>query len=458
MELVREVCYRALAARDARFDGRFFTGVASTGIFCRPVCPARTPAERNCQFFPTPAAALAAGFRPCLRCRPEVAPGLAVAASNSVSRAMRLIAGGALDEAPVEDLAARVGMGGRHLRRLFLEHLGATPVAVAQARRLLFAKKLLTETAMPMTEVALAAGYASLRRFNEAVQVCYGRAPSELRRDTAERPSGQGITLKLAARPPFDWRALMAFLGPRAIPALESAEPGVYRRRLPEGSVEARPLTQGCGIEARIVPVHIAVLNGLVERCRRFFDLDAAPETIHSHLAADPVLRPFLRRALPRVPGAWDPFELAVRAVLGQQVSVAGATTLAARLVALHGGTFPAAAWLAEADLTGVGLTRQRERTLRGLAAAVAAGALRWDEPRTLDDAVSRLTALPGIGPWTAHYIAMRALGEPDAFPTGDLGLLKALGVGPRELENMAERWRPWRAYAVMAIWQGASA
>ncbi|WP_437303945.1 AlkA N-terminal domain-containing protein [Sorangium sp. So ce388] len=488
MRLDEDACYRALETRDHRFDGRFFTGVRSTGIYCRPVCPARTPRRERCVFFPSAAAAQEAGYRPCLRCRPEASPGTPawLGTSAVVSRALRLIAEGALDDADAPALAARLGVGERHLRRLFLRHIGAPPLAVAQTRRLLFAKKLLDETALSMTEVALSSGFSSVRRFNDAIRATYARTPRELRQAAAKRGGGAAradagapdIALRLPFRPPLDWGALAGFLGARAIPGVESAGPGVYRRTVRaaggHGVVEVRPVPGEPYLLARLRLPGTEGLIHCAERLRRLFDLGADPDAIAAHLGADPRLAPWVA-AMPgvRVPGAWDGFELAVRAILGQQVSVRAATQLAGRLVARHGEplslrggllpedadgalsfVFPAPEVLAAADLTDLGLPRARAAAISSLAARVAGGEVALDASRGLEETVRALAGLPGIGEWTAHYIAMRALREPDAFPATDLGLRRALGgISGAGLLAMAEAWRPWRAYAAMLLW-----
>jgi AraC family transcriptional regulator of adaptative response / DNA-3-methyladenine glycosylase II len=481
-------CYRAVLARDSRFDGRFFTGVTSTGIFCRPVCPARPPKPEHCLFLPSAAAAQAAGFRPCLRCRPEAAPGLAVwrGTGNTVARALRLIEEGALDEGSVDALGERLGVGGRHLRRLFDQHLGASPVAVAQTRRLLFAKSLLTETALPMTEVALAAGYGSLRRFNAAVLAAWGRAPGELRRsERTDGADGGAVTLKLPYRPPLDWSLMIAWLGPRAIPGVEAVEGLRYRRTIAEdghhGTVEIAPAPDnGSYLLATIRFPVVATLGGIVARLKRQFDLDADISAIDVQLGADPLLAPLVAaRPGLRVPGAWDPFELAARAMLGQQVSVAAATTLAGRVAAIYGTelrmpdgapppiglthVFPAPAALVAADPGRLRIPGARAAALAGLAAAIVAEPDLLRPLRPLDETVERLCRLPGIGPWTANYVAMRALREPDAFPAADLGLRKAASdsaemISTKALEVLAEAWRPWRAYAAIHLWHRLSA
>jgi AraC family transcriptional regulator of adaptative response / DNA-3-methyladenine glycosylase II len=448
-ELDRDVCYRALRTRDARFDGRFFSAGAAHQM----------------------------GFRPCLRCRPEVAPGLAGwrGSANTVSRALGLIAEGGFDEGGADELANRLGVGARHLRRLFDRYVGASPVSVAQAHRILFAKKLITETALSMTEIALASGFGSVRRFNDVFRNTYGRTPSELRRK--KRPDSDpraGIELKLPFAAPYDWPAIHEFLAARAIPGVERVDEHGYRRTFAldgaTGTLEVRPLDGESALLAIIHTSHVKPLGAIVARLRRLFDLDADIHAIDEHLARDPELARRVRaRPGLRVPGAWDPFELAVRAVLGQQVSVRAATTFSGRIVSAIGRPLPAArrapdrlfptpAAMARADLTGVGLTGAREATLKALAAAVAADPQLLRSDDTLDETVAKLCALPGIGPWTAQYVAMRALREPDAFPAADLGLLRAMETSAGRptaaaLATRAEAWRPWRAYAALRLW-----
>jgi AraC family transcriptional regulator of adaptative response / DNA-3-methyladenine glycosylase II len=481
-DLDRDACYRALCARDARFDGRFYTAVRTTGIFCRPICPARIPKLENCIFLPSAAAAHQMGFRPCLRCRPEVAPGVAVwrGTASTVSRALHLIAEGAMDEAGVEALAERLGVGARHLRRLFDQHVGASPISVAQTHRILFAKTLLNETQLSMTDVALAAGFGSVRRFNAVMQATYGRQPRDLRRTSktsAVAGEAAEVTLQLPFSPPYDWAAMTEFLALRAIPGIEQVEPGRYRRSFAlataRGVVEVRPVPGENHLLATISTSEITALATIVARLRRLFDLDADIAAIDGHLAGDPRLAEAVRaRPGMRVPGAWDGFELAVRAVLGQQVSVRAATTFAGRLAAAHGQpltldgaaadgpdlVFPTPEAVAVADLTTIGLTRIRAATLNALGLAMAAdrGLLRAYE--TLEETTEKLAALPGIGPWTAQYVAMRALREPDAFPASDLGLLRAMEgpngrPSPAQLAAVAVAWSPWRAYAALRLW-----
>jgi AraC family transcriptional regulator, regulatory protein of adaptative response / DNA-3-methyladenine glycosylase II len=483
MPFDHDVCYRAVASRDRRFDGRFFTGVLTTGVYCRPICPARTPHRQNVRFFPCAAAAEEAGFRPCRRCRPETSPGTPawLGTSATVSRALRLIMAGALDGISVDELADRLGIGARHLRRLFLAHLGASPSAIARTRRVHFARKLIDETDLPMTEVAHSSQFASVRRFNAAVRSAFGSTPSELRhqsRHGVAAPNGTGIVLQLPFRRPYQWDALLGFLAARAIPGVEEVKAGCYRRAIEvdraTGVIEVTRVAGKDALQLRIRLAEAGDLSQIVGRVRRMFDLDADPLEIAARLRLDPLLAPLVT-ALPgvRVPGAWDPFEITIRAILGQQVSVKAATTLAGRLVKSFGramtngiggplSLFPRPEVLAEADLTTIGLTRARTETVNRIASAVRGGTLSFDALTGLDDAVEHLTAMRGVGPWTAQYIAMRALGEPDAFPASDLGLLAAVSSGsrpirPTELAQRAEAWRPWRAYAAMLLWQSAS-
>lgn len=470
-----KICDEARRTRDARFDGLFFTAVKSTGIYCRPVCPAPLPKTANIVYYPNAAAAASAGFRPCLRCRPEAAPGppLWRAGDELVRGALRLIEHGALDRAPVAALAARIGVGERHLRRLFEEHLGASPLDVAATRRVLFAKKLISETNLPMTDVALAAGYQSLRRFNAAFRAAYAMTPRAIRRGRAPLAAAGEHVLRLPYRPPFDFAATLRFFARRAIPGIEAVDEICYARRFVfdgvPGTFAATGLPGQHAIELRIRHQRPAALLDVATRVRRLFDLDADAAAIHAALARDRRLRPLLRR-FPgvRVGGVWDGFEAAVRAVLGQQVTVAAARTLASRLVARHGVrdgddaelgiAFPTPQTLAQADLGALGITRARAATIAAVSRAVADGTVDFRPEQRLDDFIARWTALPGIGDWTAHYLAMRTLGHPDAFPAGDIVLRKALVPGTTfsaaALESESEAWRPWRAYAVLLLWR----
>jgi AraC family transcriptional regulator of adaptative response / DNA-3-methyladenine glycosylase II len=473
MVIDRETCRKARLARDARFDGRFFIGVRTTKVFCRPICPALSPREEHVEYYPSAAAAAAAGLRPCLRCRPECAPGTPAwnGSSSMVSRALREIADGALDAAGVDDLAGRLGVGERHLRRLFLEHLGAPPIAVAQTHRLLSAKRLLDATDLPLSTVALAAGYGSVRRFNHAFRETWKRTPRELRKTRRGVP-GRGLCFRLRYRPPLDWNALVGFLAARAIPGVEYVENGTYRRSiLVAGTPGMIHLSHSASdVILEIDDARPECLLGIVSRVRRLFDLDADPVAIASGLTSDALLRPLLEaRPGLRVPGAWDGFELGIRAILGQQISVRGASTLAGRLVERYGRRlesapagvthlFPRAEDLARANLASIGLPQKRAEALSAFSAEVASGQLVLDGSAAPEQTHEHLRSIAGIGEWTAGYVAMRALGDPDAFPAADLVLLGAAGARTaRELLDFAENWRPWRAYAALHLWQGVN-
>lgn len=475
------IFYRALLTRDRRFDGRFFTGVLTTGIYCRPVCPARTPLFKNVRFYKTAAAAEGAGFRPCQRCRPEASPGTPawIGSSATVSRALRLIRSGAGEGMKESVLAARLGIGERRLRQLFAEHLGASPLSVVRVQRLDFARRLLDETALPMSEVAAGAGFRSIRRFNDAVKARFGKPPTELRREKRQQTDGD-LVLRLPYRPPYDWDALIGFLAARAIPGVEAAAPSSYSRTFTVGDTDGLLLVRPTPDEASLTlrlrfadPGRIgAGLMDAVERVRTLFDLEADPLRITEHLGRDTRLAPALA-AHPgiRVPGGWDGFELAVRAVLGQQVSVKGATTLSGRLVRALGRplslppfdadepsgpaalthAFPTPEGMACADLTSIGIPRARAAALNELARRVAAGELVLHGAADLDATVQNLLTVPGIGPWTAQYIAMRVLRDPDAFPAADLVLKRRVGDGD------TESWRPFRAYAALYLWNSPS-
>ena len=476
-------CYRIISSRDARYDGRLFVGVKSTGVYCRPVCRVRMPKATSCVFFDSAVAAHSAGFRPCLRCRPETAPALAAwnGTSTTVDRALSLIGSGALDDEPLEQLAARLGIGQRHLRRLFNEHLGTTPVAVAQMRRVLFAKKLITDTSMSMADVAMAAGFGSVRRFNEAMQNVYSRTPTELRskrRAGGDEP-GDVVTLSLPYSGAYDWPQMSGWLGSRAIGGVEALDgSGHYVRSIvlggAIGTIDVGP-SSGSQLVATIRFPKVSALLTIVDRLKRMFDLDADLETINRHLSSDPRLAALIAaRPGLRVPGAWDGYELAVRAVLGQQISVGAASKLAGKLVERFGSplppailapsseiraTFPQPGVLAEADIASLGMPGARAAAIRNVARAAAEDPHLFEPAHDLDGSIERLRRLPGIGEWTAQYIAMRALREPDAFPAADIGLMRALvdSAGrrptPRELFERAKVWRPWRAYAALHLW-----
>lgn len=481
-----DACHAALAARDARFDGLFFVGVATTGIYCRPICPARTPGRDRCSFHPCAAAAERAGFRACLRCRPELAPGArrpddgapVDAIAHLVDRATALIDGGYLNTRSVDELAARLGVSARHLRRATEARLGVSPVELAQTRRLALAKQLLHDTRLGLAELAHASGFASVRRFNAAFRARFGRAPSELRREQSAA-AGPALRLRLDFREPHDWPRLLAFLRARAIPGVEHVDERGYHRIVHQdghtGLVQVRRDARPGSLAAQLSPSLSPVLMPLVARLRRVFDLDARPDAIARDLGRDPLLAPLLRaRPGLRVPGSFDDFEIAARAVLGQQVSVRAATTLAGRLVARFGAPlppldprlptlthrFPGAAELARrapAELAAIGLPAARAAALHALALAFADGPLRQppDDPEAF---AAALRALPGIGEWSAQYLVLRGLHHPDAFPAGDLVLRKALGgVTARALETRAAAWRPWRAHAALHLWTAQS-
>ena len=477
--LDRRALDRARVSRDPRFDGKFFIAVTSTRVYCRPVCPVPSPKSANVRYYASAAAAAAAGYRPCLRCRPEAAPGTPawLGTSAVVRRALRLIHEGALDGASVDSLAAQVGIGPRHLHRLFVEHVGASPITVAQTRRLHFAKRLLDETRLGMAEIASASGFGSLRRFNRAFQTTYRRPPRDIRRQprAAAEVSGDEVVLRLAFRPPYDWDHVRGFLALRALPGVERVDERGYARTLAtddggHATVCVRPLEGEHALQLRVGGAAPAALFELSTTARRVFDLAADPARIEAALGTDPRLGPLVRRRPGlRIPGAWDPFECAVRAVLGQQVSVAAGCTLASRLVArfgraIEGGPglthlFPSPAALASASLDGLGLPGTRAAALKALAEAVATGAVDFSAPA--ETVTAALQGVRGIGPWTAQYVVLRALGEPDAFPEGDLVLRTAVGAGSgplsaRALQERAEAWRPWRGYAVLHLWAEA--
>ncbi len=478
MDLDLQICSRARLSRDPRFDGKFFIGVVGSGVYCRSICPAPTAKEKNCRYFPTAAAAAEAGFRPCLRCRPECSPGTPawLGTSNTVSRALRLIGESGLDDGGIENLAEHVGVGSRHLRRLFIRHLGAPPSAVAQTRRLHFAKKLIDETRLPLGEVALASGFGCVRRFNAAIKKTYKRTPSHIRRlaRRTELQSENEYVFHLPFRPPYHWYGMLSFLAARATPGVELVDRHSYRRSIfvngHQGHFEVL-LNEDDDRHSLIVRVQIAdprALFAIVERVRAMFDLNADWTAIARSLGSDPRLAASFR-AQPglRVPGCWSGFELAIRAILGQQITVKGATNLAGRLAKSFGQPlasanglthlFPTAEVLADIKLTNVGLTEKRAQTIRALARAVSDGHISFDRVINSEVFLNRLCEIPGIGNWTAQYVAMRALGEPDALPAGDLGLLRALELtSPQELNKRAEPWRPWRAYACMYLWMFA--
>lgn len=474
-----EIFERARLSRDARFDGRFFVGVRTTGIYCRPICPANAPKSENVTFYRTAAAAGEAGFRPCLRCRPECAPGTPAWAgtSTTVQRGLRLIAEGALDDDNLENLADRLGVTSRHLRRLFNKHLGASPLAVAHTQRLHFAKSLIDQTTLSMKDISVAAGFGSVRRFNDTFRKTYGRTPGQLRRHRISAVTAGAFSVQLPYRAPFDWDGLLAFFSTRATPGVESVRSGHYIRSVAVG--DARGIVEvhdaGDHLSLSLHGIGTQSLFSIVQRVRSMFDLDASADDIARVLSGDSVLKPLLKKNPGvRVPGSWDGFELTVRAILGQQVSVSAATTLAGRVAERYGERidvavdgledvpmrlFPAAPRLLSARLENLGIIGSRASTIRSVARAVVDGTLVFDAAQAADSFCVSLTAIKGIGDWTAEYVAMRAMKDPDAFPASDLGLLRAFDrpgcerMKPHELAKRAEAWRPWRAYAALLLW-----
>ena len=477
-----DACYRAVAAHDARFDGAFFIGVTSTGIYCRPVCRVKTPRRENCRFFAHASQAEGAGFRPCLRCRPELAPQTLAWSAQDASALLAQHAARLLDspdawgdEVPsVAGLAARLGVSDRHLRRVFEAELGVSPMDWLQTRRLLAAKQLLADTRLPVAQVALAAGFASLRRFNAAFAAQYRMSPTALRRDGSEAKPGDGIAVTLGYRPPYDVRDMLQFLQQRGIAGVEQIDGAAHTvartLRLDDdtrGWIACRFEPEQHRVQVRVAESLAPQLPRVIARVRAWLDLDADPAAIHAVLGAD-----FPALAGLRVPGTLDGFELAVRAVLGQQVTVAAARTLTTRLVERFGTPlatpidgltrlFPTPATLAAAsgdELGQLGLVRQRQAAIHALAQAVPSGHISLHAGADVQTTMDSLKALPGIGAWTADYIALRALRWPDAFPSGDVALQKALApegqrLTARAAESRAERWRPWRAYAVIRAW-----
>ena len=474
-------CEIARLSRDARFDGVFFTAVLSTRIYCRPVCPARAPKAQNVVYYPSAAAAQAQGFRPCLRCRPELAPGnqLWLQGEHLVVRALKLINEGYLADHSLEALAERMNVGSRQLRRLFVQHLGAPPMAVHSTQRLLFAKQLLTETDLSITEVAMASGFGSLRRFNAAFAEANHAEPRAFRRSPKAR-ADKALVLRLGYRPPYDFTALLGFLQSRALPGIERVDGRSYQRVF--GTADAPGwlrISQWPGeqhaLQLELRNVEPSQMLGVVTRIRRMFDLDADPLAIARTLSFSPLLAPVIERYPGlRLPGGWDGFEVAVRAVLGQQVSVAAARTLASRIVQRYGiaieagagsgldRLFPGPQQLVDADLGQLGITQARINTIKGIAGALIDGRVDFAVEQSLERFISRWVQLPGIGEWTAHYIAMRVLKHPDAFPAADLILRREANPGgsalsTRALQALAESWRPWRAYSVMYLWRAAT-
>jgi AraC family transcriptional regulator of adaptative response / DNA-3-methyladenine glycosylase II len=478
MTLDADICYRALTARDARFDGLFFVGVTTTGIYCRPVCTARMPGRGRCRFFPNAALAEREGFRPCLRCRPELAPGQApIDAVGRVARlaAARIEAGALNDGGNMEELAGELGLSARQLRRAIRQEFGVSPVELAQTNRLLLAKRLLADSTLPVIDVALTSGFSSVRRFNALFREHYGFPPTHVRRVKRILPNGDALHLTLAYRPPFAWPHMLRFLAARATAGVECVAGASYSRTVAlgrlRGWLRVEPVA-GRNLLAVAMSTSLApMLPAILARLRNLFDLSARPDVIDAHLASDKRLAKSVRRVPGlRVPGAFDGFELAVRAILGQRISIAAATTLAGRLASAFGEniktpsarlnrTFPAPARLASVavpELTRLGITVPRATSLRELARAVVSGCIQLEPGVDPEFTIARLVELPGIGDWTASYIALRALRWPDAFPASDLGLLRGYGAKTAAvLRAAAEAWRPWRGYAAMHLWGG---
>ncbi|WP_046472339.1 DNA-3-methyladenine glycosylase 2 family protein [Allosalinactinospora lopnorensis] len=468
--------YLAVRSGDARFDGVFYVGVTSTGIYCRPSCPAMTPKRENTRFFRSAAAAQGAGFRACKRCRPDVAPGSPEwnARADAVGRAMRLIADGAVDRDGVNGLAASLGYSERHLNRLLTAELGAGPLALARAQRAQTARILVETTALPMGDITFASGFSSIRQFNDTVREVFGLPPSKMRERSAHRDGAVapgGTALRLPLRPPCDLGSLLGFLAARAVPGIEESTGGVYRRvlRLPHGNGVAE-ITEGADpghVHCRLHLDDLRDLGTAVQRCRRLLDLDTDPQAVAEVLGRSELLGPAVT-AMPglRAPGHVDPAELAVRAVVGQQVSVAAARTIAGRLVQRYGKplttpqgglthVFPGPETLAEADLEQLPVPAARARALRMLMGAIASGDIDLGPGADRDECESRLLSLPGIGPWTAGYIRMRALGDPDTFLRGDGGIQRALRRSGHtgSMDGITRSWRPWRSYATHYLW-----
>jgi AraC family transcriptional regulator, regulatory protein of adaptative response / DNA-3-methyladenine glycosylase II len=473
MALDSRVCSRARLARDARFDGKFFIGVLTTKIYCRPICRGRTSQEKNVRYFPSAAAAAEAGFRPCLRCRPECSPGTPAWAGtqNTVSRALRLISESGLEDGGVEALAEHLGVGSRHLRRLFLRHLGATPISVAQTCRLHFAKKLIDETTLRMTQIAFAAGFGSVRRFNAAIRSVYHRTPTQIRNLAQKRsrqPEHQYL-FHVNFRPPYDWKRLLEFLAVRAVPGVEVVEGGSYRRSIiangNRGYLEVSLDASRNALRVSVQTSEPRSLFFIIERVRAMFDLNADWLTIEQTLGADPAFASHISvNPGLRVPGCWNGFELATNAILEHQLGIRRAAVLVGQIVRafgdpfseFHGLThfFPTPEVLADANLESVCLPRAQADTLRALARSVRDGQINFEKVRDSDALLARFSEIPGIARWTTQWVAMRALREPDAFPSADPSLARTLALGnSSELEQRSQAWCPWRAYAAIYLW-----
>jgi AraC family transcriptional regulator, regulatory protein of adaptative response / DNA-3-methyladenine glycosylase II len=466
--LTHDQCYAALQSRDRRLDGTFFIGVASTGIYCRPICPAKIPQRNHCQFYPSAAAAEQAGYRPCLRCRPELAPGQAKidAVGRLAAAAASAIAAGALSEQSVTELATSLGVSDRHLRRVVYQEFGVSPIQLAQTQRLLLAKQLLTESHLSIADIAFASGFSSVRRLNDLFQKRYQLPPSQLHKANALPPDT--ICCKIAYRPPLDWQGLLTFLRGRAIAGVEVIDDHCYHRTVSLGNVQGwikvSPIPGQEQLQVELASPLISVILPVFTRVKALFDLAADPQAIAQSLGK--IIAPFPGL---RVPGAFDGFEVAIRAILGQQVSVKAATTLMGRLVQSTGTpiTTPIPGLthlsptpeqivaLAPADFTNLGIIASRVATIGAIAQAVINDQLKLEPYGEIPTAIAHLKSLRGISDWTAQYMAMRIFADPDAFPAGDLILRRALGLDkPQQVRQAAEVWRPWRAYAAMSIWR----
>jgi AraC family transcriptional regulator of adaptative response / DNA-3-methyladenine glycosylase II len=470
MILEADICYQAVLTHDTRFDGAFFVGVSTTGIYCRTVCPAKRPRRESCTFYPSAAAAEQAGFRPCLRCRPELAPGNARidAVSRLAAAAFNRIEDGTLTEMSVEELAAEMGISDRHLRRVIKSEFGVCPIELAQRQRLLLAKRLLTDTNLTVTEVAFTSGFSSLRRFNTLFKERYRLNPTDLRKARLSEIPQETLLCEVAYRPPLDWDALNSFLARRASHGVETIDGDRYLRTVVWkkhcGWVAVEPLQKKHTLRVELSVSLAPALLPTLARVKRLFDLTAEPQQIAAHLGPLAAANPGLR-----VPGAFDGFEMAVRAILGQQVSVKAATTLAGRFVNVFGEPLktpfaklthlpPAAERIARAapeEIIAIGIIPVRANSILALARAIAEGQLVLEPTADAQQTIARLKELPGIGEWTAQYIAMRTLSWPDAFPHTDLGISKALDEkNPKQVLQIAEAWRPWRSYAAMHLWK----
>ena len=473
--------YRALSSRDPRFDGVFYVGVTSTGIYCRPICPVKTPMQKNCRFFESAHAAEKASFRPCLRCRPELAPGNAPVdnASRIAHLLVHRIDEGRIDDGcGLEEIAAQFEIGSRQLRRIVQKELGVSPIELMQTRRLLLAKQLLTETKLPATQIAFASGFSSLRRFNHAFSSQYRMPPTRLRKEAgayhAEIDATAASTLQLSYRPPYDWQGILEFLRGRMIQDVEFVNGDSYSRTVRLGKyrgwIKVVHAPEKNALRVEFTHTLTPVLPALLGRIRNLFDLAARPDLIAAHLMKDKILeRRVKRNPGQRVPGAFDGFEMAIRAIMGQQITVKAATTIAGRFAEAFGEKIetpfpeltrlsPLAERVARAgvdDVAKLGIVSARSASVLALARACHSKTLRLDAGANPETAIAELTALPGIGPWTAHYIAMRALRWPDAFPKEDIAVRNNLGgVNAKQAEEMSQAWRPWRSYAVVHLWK----